>query len=116
MRRGELSRLATGAGVGLLVGLLMALVVWDRRLGDWVGSMPVLSASYNIIHVPAWWLAYAALSLHLFEPKDTSFLTVVPVCTAVEWTLAGVLIGLWLCQRRRRDTGPSIIGRSGGAL
>ena len=82
-----------GAGVLLLIiGLISE-------------SFPSIAKLVNIIHMPAWWAAHCwSYELGLPPYHEAAFVVVPIVAVILQWTLLGLLIGIWRCFTSRHKT------------
>ena len=86
--------LATAAGFGMGVLFLIIGLISE--------SYPHIAKLVNIIHMPAWRAAhYWSYELGLPPYHEAAF-AVVPIVTVIlQWTLLGLLIGIWRCLASR---------------
>ena len=89
--------LATATGFGIGVLMLIIGLISERR--------PIFAKLVNIIHMPAWWAAhYWSYELELPPYHEAAFAVVPIVAVILQWTLLGLLIGIWRCFTSKHKT------------
>jgi len=82
--------------IGFAFGGICADGAWNQRA--WIESVPGLNAVMECVHYPAMLLFYGCVFLHLGPSGDAGWIMVV-YCIIVQWTLVGLILGLWLARR-----------------
>lgn len=86
-------------------GVFWADAVWwhkDSGVRAWTESIPVLDHALQYLHFPA--MALFVLSGYLrLGPSGEAGWVMLPICMVVQWTITGLLVGVWLSRRHARQ-------------
>ncbi len=87
--------------LGIAIGVFLADAAWWHRNSGVLASILKVPLSYAVLYYPSAWLFRACVFLHI-APGGNAAWTLYPWCIIAFWTVAGVLIGLWLVRGRAR--------------
>ena len=85
-------RIASATAIGFVVGILILTIGLNYE------TIPFIEALVSLLHIPSNWCAhYWSYSLDLPPHQEAAFAVVPLVAAVLQWTLLGLLIGIWRC-------------------
>jgi hypothetical protein len=88
---------------GLVFGFVCALPSWSRDLHDWLLRQPMTVAAYDMLHFPAFMLAY--LFGFISNPGEIgSAGDAFPYTVIIQWLIVGLVVSAIIHWRRSHRT------------